>query len=132
MSRSTPIVLLFALAVSLAAGVLFSLVPIARFTRPDLATALKESGRGGSDGRERHRIRHALVAAQVALAVVLLVGSALMLRTFIAIRDVQPGFTDPARVLTARISIPEALSPIPPPRPARTSRSGSALPASAA
>ena len=80
-----PIVLLFALAVSLAAGVLFSLVPIARFTRPDLATALKESGRGGSDGRERHRIRHALVAAQVALAIVLLVGSALMLRTFIAI-----------------------------------------------
>jgi predicted permease len=104
-----PVVLLFALALSLACGVLFSVAPIAKYARPELSTALKEHGRGSRDGRQRHRMRNVLVATQVAVALVLLIGSALMLRTFVAIRDVQPGFTDPARVLTARIAVPQGL-----------------------
>ena len=72
-----------------------------------MAAALKDSSRGSSEGRERHRARNTLVVAQVALAAVLLVASGLMVRTFIAIRDVPPGFQNPESVLTLRISIPQ-------------------------
>lgn len=105
-----PIVLAFTLGISLVAGVLFGLIPIAKVANPQLANALKEGGRGSSDGRERHRARNTLVVAQVALAVVLLVASGLMIRTFVAMRDISPGFTNPAEVLTFRISIPTALA----------------------
>jgi putative ABC transport system permease protein len=104
-----PIVLLFTLGVSLVAGVLFGLIPVLRFARPRLASALKEGGRGSSEGRERHRARSALVIAEVALAVILLVGSGLMMRTFQAMQQVQPGFSKPEEVLTLRVTIPEAL-----------------------
>ena len=104
-----PIVLVFTLAISLAAGLLFGAIPILRYARPHMAAALKDSSRGSSEGRERHRARNTLVVAQVALAAVLLVASGLMVRTFIAIRDVPPGFQDPASVLTLRISIPSAV-----------------------
>ena len=104
-----PVVLAFTLGISLLAGVLFALIPVLRFARPRLASALKEGGRGSSDGRERHRVRSALVVAEVALAVVLLVGSGLMIRTFQAMRQVHPGFTKPEEVLTLRVTIPEAL-----------------------
>ena len=60
-----------------------------------MASALKDSSRGSSEGRERHRARNTLVVAQVALAAVLLVASGLMVRTFLAIRDVPPGFQNP-------------------------------------
>jgi hypothetical protein len=73
----------------------FGLIPVLKYARPQLANALKDSSRGSSDGRERHRARNVLVVAQVALAVVLLIGSGLMIRTFVAMRDVPPGF--PAR-----------------------------------
>ncbi|MEP6594115.1 MAG: FtsX-like permease family protein, partial [Acidobacteriota bacterium] len=79
--------------------------------RPQLASALKEGGRSSSDGRSRHRARNMLVVAEIALAVVLLVGSGLMMRTFEAMRRVEPGFTHPEEVLTLRISIPESLVP---------------------
>ncbi|HXG87049.1 MAG TPA: ABC transporter permease [Vicinamibacterales bacterium] len=104
-----PIVMLFTLGISLLAGLLFGLVPVLKYARPQLAMALKENGRGSSDGRDRHRTRNTLVVAQVALALVLLVGSGLMIRTFVAMRDVAPGFTDPARVLTLRVAIPAAV-----------------------
>jgi predicted permease len=104
-----PVVLLFTLAISLVAGALFGLIPVLRFARPQLAAALKEGGRGSSDGRERHRARSALVIAEVALALVLLVGSGLMMRTFQAMREVDPGFTRPEEVLTLRVTVPEAL-----------------------
>jgi predicted permease len=103
------VVLLFTLALSLIAGVLFGVIPILKYARPQLANALKENGRGTSDGRERHRARNTLVVAQVALAVVLLVASGLMIRTFLAIRDVPPGFVQPDDVLTMRITIPAAV-----------------------
>jgi len=104
-----PIVLLFTLAVSLMAGLLFGAIPVAKYARPHLASALKDSSRGSSEGRERHRARNMFVVAQVALAAILLVASGLMVRTFLASRDVPPGFTRPEQVLTLRISIPEAV-----------------------
>jgi len=104
-----PIVLVFTLGVSLMAGLLFGAIPVAKYARPHLAAALKDSSRGTSEGRERHRARNLFVVAQVALAAILLVASGLMVRTFLAIRDVPPGFTRPEEVLTLRISIPQAV-----------------------
>jgi predicted permease len=104
-----PIVLLFTLGISLVAGLLFGAIPILKYARPHMAAALKDASRGSSEGRERHRARNTLVVAQVALAAVLLVASGLMVRTFIAIRDVPPGFQNPEKILTMRISIPSAV-----------------------
>ncbi|MDP6606612.1 MAG: ABC transporter permease [Dehalococcoidia bacterium] len=106
-----PIVMAFALAISLVAGLLFGLLPVLRFSNPRLASALQEGGRSSSDGRERHRARSALIAAEIALAVVLLVAAGLMIRTFQAMRDVDPGFVRAEEVLTARIAIPEGVVP---------------------
>lgn len=100
-----PVVLAFTLAISVGSGLLFGLFPLARYSRPDLVASLKESGRGGSQGRERHRARNALVVGQVALALVLVVGAGLMVRSFQALRDVDPGF-DTGPALTFRVSIP--------------------------
>ncbi|MGH9319044.1 MAG: ABC transporter permease, partial [Vicinamibacteria bacterium] len=101
-------VLIFTLGISLAAGLLFGLVPVFKFTKPNMAGALKEGGRTSSDGRERQRARGVLVMAQVALALVLLVGAGLMIRSFQALREVDPGFAAPSEVLTFRVAIPEA------------------------
>jgi predicted permease len=103
-----PIVVVFVLAVSFGAALLFGLIPITKYANPQ-ATTLKEGGRGSSDGRERHRARHTLVVAQVALALVLLVASGLMIRTFLAMRTVQPGFTAPEDIFTMRIAIPDTV-----------------------
>ena len=104
-----PLVLLFTIGISLIAGLMFGAIPIAKYARPKVAAALKDSARGSSEGRERHRARNTLVVAQVALATVLLVASGLMIRTFQAIRDVPPGFVKPEEVLTLRITIPQAV-----------------------
>jgi predicted permease len=101
-------VLLFTFVVSVGSGVLFGLFPLFKYGRLSLTAALKEGGRGGSEGRERHRARSFLVVAQIALALVLLVGAGLMVRSFQALRRVQPGFVKPEDVLTFRISIPES------------------------
>lgn len=102
-------VLLFTAVVSIVAGVLFGLLPVIKFATPHLAGALKEGGRLASAGRTRHRARNALVVAEIALAVVLLVASGLMIRTFQELRKVNPGFTRPEDVLTLRVSIPTQL-----------------------
>jgi len=106
-----PTVLLFTLGISVLAGILFGLIPVFKYARPDVTFALKEGGRNISEGRERHRARSALVVSQVALALVLLICSGLMIRTFDALRRVQPGFVRPEEVLTLRISIPTAEIP---------------------
>ena len=103
-----PTVLLFTLSVSVVAGLLFGLFPVLRYGNPHLVYALKEGGRGSSDGRERHRLRNILGVSQVALALVLLIGSGLMVRSFQALQDVHPGFDLPDEVLTVRVSIPSA------------------------
>jgi predicted permease len=101
-------VLVFTLAISILAGLLFGAIPILKYAGPQVASALRSGGRTSSDSRERHRARSTLVVVQVALALVLLVSSALMIRTFQALRDVQPGFVGPGEVLTFRIFIPES------------------------
>jgi predicted permease len=101
-------VLGFTAAVSVVAGLLFGLIPALRYGSPDMVQALKEGGRGGSAGKERHWARNGLVVAQMALALVLLAGSGLMVRSFQALRSVEPGFTDPGEVLTFRVSVPSA------------------------
>ena len=99
-------VLLFTLVVSVLSGVLFGLVAVLRFGSPSI-TALKEGGRPASDGPGRQRTRDALVVGQVALALTLLIVSGLMIRTFVAMRQVDPGFTRPQEVQTFVIATPE-------------------------
>ena len=103
------IVLLFTAGLSIVAALLFGLLPMLRFGEPSVA-ALKEGGRSASEGPSRHRARNALVVAEIALALVLLVVSGLMFRSFQALRAVDPGFRDPAEVQTFRIAVPEAIA----------------------
>jgi predicted permease len=102
-----PLALVFALAVSLASGLLFGVIPVLKYARPRIAAALGGGGRTLSQSRERHRARNTLVVVQVALALVLLVGSGLMIRTFQAMRNIAPGFTNPGSIQLLHVSIPE-------------------------
>ena len=95
-------VLTAAALLSIVTGVLFGIVPALQLSRPDLTMALKDGSRG-SVGRGRQRLRSALVIAEVALAVVLLVGAALFIGSFITLMRITPGF-DPANVLTIQVS----------------------------
>ena len=104
-----PLVLVFAFGVSVLSGVLFGVMPIVKYAGPRVATALR-GGRTFSPDRERHRTRHILVVVQVALALVLLVGSGLMIRTFQQLRSVQPGFTHPEEIQILHSMIPEAIA----------------------
>ncbi|HEX5085702.1 MAG TPA: ABC transporter permease [Blastocatellia bacterium] len=99
----------FALGVSLTAGLLLGLIPAWQYARPKPGPALQAGGRSATDSRQKHKAQDALVAAQVALALVLLVCSGLMIRTFQALNRVQPGFTGPEQIQTLRIAIPPAL-----------------------
>ncbi len=102
-----PAVLAFAFVTSLVAGALFGILPVWKYAGVRLNTGLRESGRTVSQSRERHHARSVLVVVQVALALVLLIGSGLMIRTFQALRQVNPGFTRPEQVLAVTVSIPE-------------------------
>ncbi len=103
-----PTVLLFTAGVSIVAGLIFGLFPILHLSSSHLVSALKEGGRGSSDGRPRHRLRTLLAVSQVALASVLLIGSGLMIRSFQAMREVHPGFVRPGEVLTLSVYVPDA------------------------
>jgi predicted permease len=106
-------VLAFTGAVALVSAILFGIFPLIRYGRSDLAGPLKEGGdRGNTGGGAKHRVRNALVVGQVALALVLLVGSGLMLRSFVALRAVDPGF-DREGILTVRLAVPQADVPDP-------------------
>jgi predicted permease len=100
-------VLLFTLALSIAAGFLFGVIPALKYATPQVPLGLRAGGRTLSQSRETHRARNILVVFQTALAVVLLIGSGLMIRTFQALRHVQPGFRDPVHVQTFRVFIPD-------------------------
>jgi predicted permease len=106
-------VLGFTLIVSLLSGLLFGSIPAWKYAGPRISDALRGGGRNSSQSRERHRTRNILVVAQVALALVLLVSSGLMIRTFQALRTVEPGFTHAEQLQTMRVSIPESLIPGP-------------------
>jgi predicted permease len=101
--------LAFTAVVSLLSGLLFGLIPAFKYAGPRASAALRSAGRTSSVSRERHRARSVLVVAQVAMALVLLVGAGLMIRTFQALRTVEPGFTHAERLQTMRISIPPSL-----------------------
>ena len=99
-----PRVLGMSFALTLGTAVVFGLVPALRAARLDLATIFRDGSRGSSEGRGRGRLRSGLVAVEFAIAVVLLVGAGLMVRTFAALRRVDPGF-DPRGVVTMTISV---------------------------
>jgi putative ABC transport system permease protein len=101
-------VVLFAIGISLAASLLFGAVPVLKYAGTQLGAGLRDGGRTLGQTRERHRARATLVMVQVSLAVVLLIGSGLMIRTFRALTRVDPGFAHAAQVETLRIAIPEA------------------------
>ena len=99
-------VLGFALAVTLATGIFFGLAPAVQAHATDLTGQLKAGGRGGS-GRRHGRLRDLLVVAEVALALVLLIGAGLLFRTFVHLRGVDPGF-EPDNVLSMRVTLPRS------------------------
>ncbi len=99
-------VLIFTMASSLLAGILFGLAPALKASQPDLHETLKEGGRGGSGAR--HRVQGALVAAEISLALVLLIGAGLMIRTLAALWNVNPGF-DANKVVTFGLSLPPSM-----------------------
>jgi putative ABC transport system permease protein len=101
-------VLLFSLGLSLFSGLLFGTIPVVRYARPRLTATLYAGARWSSGSRERLRARGILVVAQVALALVLLVGAGLMIRTFQELNNVNPGFAGAGEVQTLQIGIPEA------------------------
>jgi predicted permease len=103
--------LLFALGISLLAGFTFGIIPILRHRRGRLVESIQEGGRGAVSGRRWIRLRSLFATTQVALVLVLLVGSGLMVRTFQALKNVPPGFQRPGEVLTARISVPSSQAP---------------------
>jgi putative ABC transport system permease protein len=94
----------FTLAVSLLTGIIFGLIPALQGSRTDLNETLTEGGRSSAGGR-RNRLGGVLVVTEVALALLLLVGAGLMLRSFIRLMSIDPGF-DPQNVLTMAISLP--------------------------
>ena len=107
-----PTVLAFCVVVSLASTLVFgSFTALKHATRVD-ATVIG-GARGSSASRERNATRNTLVVVQVALAIVLVVSAALMIRTFQALRDVDPGFSDPATIQTTRIWMPTTPTPDP-------------------
>ncbi len=102
-----PSVLGFTLLLSVGTGVLFGLIPVAQVSRMDLAKVLHEGGRGQSGGRGRRRGRTLLVVAEMALAVLLVIGAGLTIRSFRNLQQVDPGF-DGRGVLTFRLTVPAA------------------------
>jgi putative ABC transport system permease protein len=99
--------LLFSLVVTLVASMLFGSLPVLKFAGKHLGTGLRQGGRSMSEGRERQRSRSVLVVVQVALAVILLISSGLMIRTFHALTTVDPGFAAPQQLQTFRVNIPD-------------------------
>jgi predicted permease len=97
-------VLGFTIAVSLGTGLLFGLIPALQSSRTDLTTALKESGSRTGSGFRQNKARSLLVVSEVALALILLIGSTLLIRTSVALGRVAPGF-DATHVLTMRMSL---------------------------
>ena len=96
--------LMFAVGVSLVTGVIFGLAPALQASSPRTINALKEEGRSGSGSRTTGRLRNALVVAQLAVCLVLLVGATLFLRSFIAAQALSPGF-DAERLVTASMDM---------------------------
>ncbi len=98
-------VLCFTIAISLVSGVLFGLAPALQLSKTDLNSVLRDEGRGSTGSRHVASSQNLLVVAQVALSMILLIGSGLLIRSFLQLMNVNPGF-DPRNVLTMRINLP--------------------------
>ncbi len=104
--RIDPAVLLFTALAAIAAGILFGIAPAWQISRLDRFDALKEGGRSGAAGFRRQRMRAGLVIGEVSLALVLLVGAGLFLRSLASLQDVNPGFQADG-VMTGTVSLPQ-------------------------
>ena len=98
-------VLLVTLGVAVGTGIVIGLIPALASGKPELTEALKEGGRGATSGLRRNRLRNALVIAEVAFALVLLVGASLLLKSFVRLQNVHPGF-ESKNVLTMEVALP--------------------------
>ena len=105
--RVDALVFLFTLVLTFGSGIVFGMIPALQGSRLDLRTSLYESGRSNTSSRRTLRLRNGLVVSEVTLACVLLIGAALMLRSFMNLVHADAGFR-PDRVLTASLSLPEA------------------------
>ncbi len=103
-------VLLFTLSVSVLTGLLFGMAPAIQASKPDLTESLKDAGRGSIGSLRGNRTRSFLVVAEVALGVVLLIASGLLIRSFVRLQQVAPGF-DPANVVAMSLSLPDTTYP---------------------
>src|SRR5215213_3135724 len=99
-------VLGFTLGISILTGLIFGLVPAWAASRGRVGDALKEGGRSSTAGRARQRLRSAFVVAELAVALILLVGAGLLIKTFWKLRSVEPGF-NPDHLITMRVELPE-------------------------
>lgn len=95
----------FTVAITLATGIIFGLVPALQASRPDLNQVLKEGGRDSRSSSSGNRIRHALVVSEIAIALMLLIGAGLLLKTFLHLQRAEPGF-NPNSVLTFNLQLP--------------------------
>jgi putative ABC transport system permease protein len=104
------LVLGFTLVLSILTGIAFGILPALQVSKPDLVTSLKDGGRSASSGPRRHRLQNVLVTAEMSLALVLLIGAALLTVSFFKIVNESPGF-NPENVLTMQISLPDTRYP---------------------
>ena len=98
-------VLCFTVGISLVSGLLFGLAPALQLSKTDLNSVLRDEGRGSAGSRRTANSQNALVVAQVALSMILLISSGLLIRSFLQLMDINPGF-DPRNVLTMRMNLP--------------------------
>src|SRR6185503_9598134 len=99
---------------SVGTGILFGLVPALVSAKPELTEALKDGGKGATTGRRRNRLRDVLVVSEIALALVLLAGAGLLMKSFVRVQGSNPGFNS-QNVLTMEFALPTIKYPAPPP-----------------
>src|SRR5712692_5114655 len=104
------VVLIVTAVVAVGTGILFGLIPAFASAKPELTEALKEGGRSSTTGARRNQLRNSLVVAEIALALVLLVGAGLLLKSYVRVQNIDPGF-DRRNVLTAEINLPDTKYP---------------------